>query len=170
MISNIGMEHLEDRRMLATIIVDNFADSLVSDGSISLREAIRAANNDSIADLTEGTQLGSGDDTIVLSAGTYTLSRGSGDDVAINGDLDIDSNITIQGNGATIDANSLDRVLHITGAGSLTLLDVKITGGNQYSGGGIFNQGDLSIYSSEISGNKACCRGWNFKPRQSKHL
>lgn len=52
-------ELLEDRRLLAAIIVDSPSDVAAADGMITLREAILAANEDAIADATEGTQAGS---------------------------------------------------------------------------------------------------------------
>ena len=58
------LEPLEDRRVLATITVDSLLDNTTDDGFITLREAIVAANNDAIADATEGTDAGSGDPII----------------------------------------------------------------------------------------------------------
>ncbi|MBA2447018.1 MAG: hypothetical protein H0V51_03230, partial [Chloroflexi bacterium] len=66
------------------------------------REAVIAANNNS------------GADTINLQGGTYTLTiAGTGEDFAAMGDLDIRGNLTLNGNGSTVDGNDLDRVFHI---------------------------------------------------------
>ncbi len=60
----LRLEPLEDRRLLAVITVDSTADDVAPDGLITLREAVLAANLDRIADAVEGTQAGSGADTI----------------------------------------------------------------------------------------------------------
>ena len=66
--------------------------------SCSLREAIQAANTDAAFG---GCSAGGGDDTITLPAGTYTLTLlGANDDLNQSGDLDIRTNITINGAGA----------------------------------------------------------------------
>lgn len=88
----------------ATFTVTKLGDS--NDGlcnaDCSLREAIRAAN----------AQVGT--DTIVLPAGTLTLSiPGRGENLAAIGDLDITSNVEISGQGVgstTIDGRGIDRV------------------------------------------------------------
>ncbi len=87
---------------LATINVTTFADVIdAGDGVTSLREAVLQAN------------AGSGGDTIVLSAGTYTLSIGASNELAPDatfGDLDILQDVTIVGDSATttiIDASGL---------------------------------------------------------------
>ena len=54
---------------MAIITVDSAADNTTDDGMITFREAIIAANNDAIADPTEGTQAGSGADEIRFAIG-----------------------------------------------------------------------------------------------------
>lgn len=110
-------------------------------------------------------------DTLVLTAGaTYTLTiGGAGEDAAATGDLDITTDITIEGNGATIDASALgDRAFHVLAGGSLTLLDVRITGGTAAdpasaagggSGGAVLNAGTLVAEGSTFSGNDALRAG-----------
>ena len=68
-----------------TITVTTTDDELNGDGDCSLREAIQAANTDSAVDSCPA---GSDADTVVLPAGTYTLT---------SGDLDVSSEITING-------------------------------------------------------------------------
>ncbi len=58
-IRRLRAEPLEDRRLLAVLTVDSLADNTTNDGLITLREAILAANNDAVADATEGVQAGS---------------------------------------------------------------------------------------------------------------
>ena len=136
------------------------------DGDCSLREAIGAANQDTAAD------------TIILGSGTYLLTIGGrGEDNNASGDLDIRSDLTIQGSGADtsiIDgsgfpANNTDRVIHIVyGYGSepftptVTIEDVQITGGdisnttnmvNVCCGGGIRSEGQLTLRNTKITGN-----------------
>ncbi|MDM8566508.1 Calx-beta domain-containing protein [Candidatus Halobeggiatoa sp. HSG11] len=120
----------------------------------SLRQAITAANSTS------------GNDTITLSNTTYELSGSSGNDDNSGGDLDIFSSnnddLTIEGNGATIDGKGIDRVFHIvSGTGTVTMNNLTITGGDTSSestaaGGGIFNNSNnntLVINNSTISDN-----------------
>ncbi|MEQ9481247.1 Ig-like domain-containing protein [Coleofasciculus sp. F4-SAH-05] len=140
-----------------TITVNSTADNLTSgDGLVTLREAIIAANSDGMTDLGE---MGSGIDTIILPAGTYTFALpGTNEDAGLDGDLDITSPIIIQGAGAEttiIDAASIERVLHVLETGTLFLDGVTLTGGNDDDGGGIYNEGTLNVNNTTISGNSA---------------
>ena len=81
-------------------------------------------------------------DTITLGFGTYDLllfnATPVGENLNATGDLDITSEVTIDGQGAnqtSIDANSLDRVLHLLGTEPVELRDLKITGGAAPGGG-----------------------------------
>src|SRR5262245_15641417 len=65
----LRIELLEDRRVLAALVVTSPDDNTTNDGLVTLREAIKAANEDTVADAIEGTQTGSGVDTIQFSAG-----------------------------------------------------------------------------------------------------
>ncbi|MGH2662900.1 MAG: choice-of-anchor Q domain-containing protein [Actinomycetota bacterium] len=113
----------------ATISVTTTADELNSDGDCSLREAIVAANTDAAQDQCTP---GSGPDTIAIPAGTYTLSLGPpGDSNAMNGDLDIRSDVTLDPNGkVVIDGGGLDRVFEVGTSNVLTASDLSIRGGN----------------------------------------
>ncbi|HEY2217113.1 MAG TPA: CSLREA domain-containing protein, partial [Solirubrobacteraceae bacterium] len=95
----------------AQIAVNTSADSLEQDGHCSLREAITAANTDQASGAMLGECVaGQGADTIVLPPGVYTLTRtGSHEDENLKGDLDVHSDLTIQGAGAAstaIDGNA----------------------------------------------------------------
>lgn len=123
-------------------------DSSGADGAISLREAITAANNTS------------GQHTIVLGAGTYTLSiSGSDEDDNITGDLDILGDLVIRGEGArttVIDANDVDRIFHVVAGGTLDVSGISITDGHAPSyGGGIMNQGALTANEITFANNMA---------------
>src|SRR5262252_1472863 len=92
------------------------------DADCSLREAIIAANANPGAHVVLGSNL------------TYTLTIGPRDpDGAIvpgSGDLDITADMTIDGNGSTIDGGGIDRVLDIQGNITVTLNNVTIQHGS----------------------------------------
>src|SRR5438105_616173 len=92
------LEALEDRLVPSTINVTTTADGVPG----SLRAAIIQANSSH------------GHDTIIVPAGTYTLTlAGANEDYAATGDLDIRGDMTISGAGADttiIDGGGLDRV------------------------------------------------------------
>ena len=111
--SSPRLEPLEGRIVLSTFKVNTTLDTVAVDlrtgkdatGHISLRSAIMAAD-------AKG-----GSNTISLKGGTYTLTiAGANEDASATGDLDITSNLTIKGAGASstiIDGNSLDRVIEV---------------------------------------------------------
>ena len=146
------LEHLEDRTVPAIITVTSAADD--GSGGITLREAIQAANTDLSVD---GSTAGSGTDTIQFAAvlvGGQTITLGGTQ-------LLIDSNLTINGPGAsalTIDGNGESVIFKVAGGKTVTISGLTITNGNadegQY-GGGIDNNGTLTISNSTISGNSA---------------
>lgn len=164
----------------ATIVVNTNADNTIAgDGFCTLREAINNANS-TTGDTTAGDCVAGvvGPDTILLPTGTYTLTSGSKLPF-------INSNITIIGVEAetTIieasDCNPVDedtcthhhRVFDVFSAGYLTLEEVtvrhgfgSVEGDGSIDGGGIRNQGNLTISKSIISDNKATYGGgiWNF--------
>jgi hypothetical protein len=95
-------------------------------GVTSLREAVCAANNTA------------GADTISLPAGTFQLTRTGDDNTASNGDLDINSDITVTGAGqastfiqgsssATFTGNMGDKIFGINQDGTFTTLNVTIS-------------------------------------------
>lgn len=147
----------------ATITVNTTADEFdaVPNATCSLREAIQSVNTG--ADFGGCTIVGSGGVTINLPVGTFTLTRnGANENLNATGDLDVTSDITLVGAGATqtrINAASLsprDRVIHVV-SGNLTLQDLTITGGgvgNNASGAGVLNQGtSLTIENSIVHTN-----------------
>lgn len=105
-----------------------------------LRDAVTATN---------GTTT---DDTIIIAAGTYTLTGGALDNGNAVGDLDITKstgNLLIQGagsGGTILDANNLDRIFHIlsTGANTVTIEDLTLRNG--------YVQDDGSGYSEARGG------------------
>ena len=140
----------------ATINVDTRDDGVSNDGHCSLREAISSANLDSAPFNGPGEcQAGSGADTVVLADGApFTLSGAARDDANASGDLDVTSTVTLQGAGAsltTVDANGVDRVIDVLGAGNLTLQGVTITGGRAPVG---LNAGSTSTGSAGAPASK----------------
>ncbi len=103
---------------------DDVVDS--GDGLTSLREAIIQSN------------MGSGGDTISLSAGTYTLAiGGTGENDSDTGDLDIKQDVTIVGAGqhlTIINANGIDRVFEVRDNSNFTIEDFTVAGGSTASG------------------------------------
>jgi CSLREA domain-containing protein len=99
-----------------------------------------------------------GDDTITLPAGVYTLTiAGAGEEAAAAGDLEITSNLTIQGVGnPVIDGNGtilFDRVFHITGPFVVSIVGVDVRGGRAElsAGGGIFVAGAAALTLTNTS-------------------
>jgi len=120
-----------------------------SQTSCTLRGAIMEAN------------LWPGDDTITFSPGlpypvAFALTRIGDDDTALNGDLDITSDLAIQGPGTgqiIIDGNGMDRILHVI-SGSVLITGLNIQNGHARIGGGIYNSGVLVVTHSTISNNR----------------
>jgi CSLREA domain-containing protein len=116
------------------------------DSDCSLREAVIAAN------------AGPGGDTIMIPAGRFRLTLGGiNEDAAATGDLDLTKSTTVTGAGArltVIDGATIDRVLEIGAAASVSISDLTITGGLvQSGGGGILNKGTLSLLRTTVSDN-----------------
>jgi len=158
-----------------TIIVDTNIDSNAppfqlctgAAGDCSLRGAISRAN----ADLANTY-------TIVVPSNIYTLTLpGFGEDNNTTGDLDIQVSLVISGTGAiipTIDANNLDRGVHITGMSHVWIKKVRITNGllpdgvagfpgfQGGSGGGLYNAGSLKLEDCVVMNNRAGNGGPGF--------
>lgn len=153
------VEALESRQLLTDIFVTTTDDAVVSDSVTSLREAVLQANasNDSAF--------------IYLGSGTFTLTMGAGDDVGAVGDLDIFNPnylVTIIGAGhdqTIIDGGGLDRVFHILPGAVVRLENLTIQGGQTTeSGGGIRNEGSLSLTGVKLLNNVSGSEGgaiWN---------
>lgn len=135
----------------------NPGDGVCADSAdrCSLRAAVQEANasGGGEIDLQRGT-------TYVLTVG------GTGEDAAAAGDLDVTSGISVDGHGATVDANGIDRVFHVTGGAALRVQDLTITGGvangmptPANSGGGVLNAGELVVNRSVVTGNTATRAG-----------
>jgi CSLREA domain-containing protein len=153
----------------STSIVVNTTEDVKkgNDGRCSLREAIIAANSDKQSGGKPGEcAAGSGADTIILPAGAYILSRtdAGNEDASQTGDLDIFSDVTIEGAGfgeTIIDASGItDRAFHILSGNvemsGVTIAKVGIFAGN---GAGIHNSGNLTLLNSTVDGTHASGSG-----------
>jgi CSLREA domain-containing protein len=148
----------------ATIVVNTTDDELNSDGDCSLREAIHAANIDTAV---SGCAAGDGADTITLPAGYYTLTiPGTDEENNVTGDLDINSYLTINGDGegstiiqaGTNSTNGIDQVLDVHAGFVVEINDVRIRYGSLADiqcGGGIRNDGTLTLNNTRVSSNTA---------------
>jgi CSLREA domain-containing protein len=144
-----------------TIAVTTTADEFGSSPGCALREAVQAANTDAAFGGCRG---GNGPDTIALEEGeVYGRSLdGNGEDANMMGDLDVASRLEIRavGGRATLNANAMDRVLHVLPGGNLSLSKLVITGASEtypsalVDGTGIFNGGELNVTRSRIVGNE----------------
>ncbi len=149
-----------------------------TDGLISLREAVCAANGTAGPDEITFTDLAGSPDL-------YTLAlAGKGEEAAATGDLDITEELTIQGNGqaetiiqAGTDAtNGIDRVFHILRYFAATFEGVTIRYGRATDsgfpnsvGGGIWNDGGtVHLTNSTVSGNTANYGGGIYQYRNFK--
>ncbi|HEX6261428.1 MAG TPA: choice-of-anchor Q domain-containing protein [Actinomycetota bacterium] len=148
----------------ASIVVTQTDDSESGPGC-TLRQAIRAANANApvLFCFHPGT---SAPDTIVLPAGTYALSQAGVDDTAEDGDLDIADDLTIVGAGAAdtiIDATDMtnERAFQVLSGVTATISGVTITGGrdNGFSGGGVLNQGTLTLDGVRVTENETSATG-----------
>ena len=93
----LSFDQLEARHLLATLVVNSAADLPVdlSDGVVTLRDAIHAANTDTL--VAPGAETGSGADTITFDGSVF---NGVGDNSLIRlteGELEITDALTIDG-------------------------------------------------------------------------
>lgn len=127
----------------------NPGDGVCADagGNCTLRAAVMESN-----------ALG-GAHTLTLPAGTYNLTAaGANEDACLTGDLDVTSQLTINGNSALntfIDGNGGDRVFHILAAGTVNFSQVTVQGGlvTQGFGGGILNLGTVDFSYCTVQDN-----------------
>ena len=118
-------------------------------------------------------------DVITLTNSTYTLTAADNATDDSNGlpmiaDAAVAGTLRINGNGATIERSSADgtpnfRILEVASGGSLTLDSITLTNGHfSYAGvgGGISNEGSLTLVNSTVSGNSADYGGGIVNSRQ----
>ncbi len=145
-------------------VVTSLADVVASDGVVTLREALEAANTNSAvtADVIAGSDTET--DRITFDQAALQAEAGAGNPLTIilgGTQLEITDDVEIVGLGRdilTIDANDTNRVINISGAGTeATLSGLTITGGNTTSsGGGIYiDDGNVTLMNSAVSENIA---------------
>ena len=142
------------------ILVTTEEDSDSNDGLCSLREAIQAANTDTVIDTC---MAGAGNDRILfgLSSATYPLSlSGVNEEVNGSGDLDILASVTIIGCGhanTVVDGLSADRVIDVQSEGVVRIENLSIYGGliSEGFGGGIRAQSTLELAGVNFEANHA---------------
>ncbi len=136
-----------------TITVNTLLDpGSTGDHLCGLREAIANANAE--ADTTMGDcAAGTGNDTIVFSlSGTIALASGL---PSIQHTLEIDGT----GQTITVDGGGASRVF-LNFSGALTLNNLTIANGHSTgNGGGVFNNGPLTVINSTFVGNSAAAGG-----------
>ncbi|MEB3358153.1 MAG: choice-of-anchor Q domain-containing protein [Synechococcales bacterium] len=128
------------------------ADGSVTDGDVSLRDAIAAIAPGGTITFADDLVSGSNNGTITLALGELLIDKS----LKINGDLNNDANPDI-----TIDANQQSRVFNIdngTGASvDISLEGLTITGGRTLNygenGGGIYTLESLTLTNSRILDN-----------------
>ncbi len=133
--------------VLATLTVTTLIDENDGIGNLSLREAIASANSgDTITFATSG--------VIILTLGQLTVNKS----LTIDGDLDDNKtpNITINGNNLSRILNINDSIANLANVtiDGLTLTGGLLTGASN-RGAGIFNQENLTLTNSIITGNTA---------------
>ena len=140
----------------ATFTVDSTADAVDStpgDGVCATAGAVctlRAA--------IQETNALPGPNKIFVPAGKYALTiPGNGEEAAATGDLDITDDLTIGGAGAPVtylDASVMgDRVFHVMSGTTVEFASVTIAGGIELLGGGILNEGTLTLDWSTVQFN-----------------
>ena len=111
-----------------------------------------------------------GEDTIILSPGTYTLALGGREeDGAATGDLDItETTLNIIGSGTAqtfIDGAQIDRIFHVLPGVTLNLSNLTLLHGNASTtdnGGAILNQGTVALRNVQVLDSSAARGGAIF--------
>ncbi|MBM3969023.1 MAG: hypothetical protein FJ302_04030, partial [Planctomycetes bacterium] len=111
-----------------------------------------------------------GEDTIILSPGTYSLTlSGREEDAAATGDLDItETTLNIIGSGTDqtfIDGGQVDRIFQVMPGVTLNLSNLTLLNGNASTtdnGGAIRNQGTVSLRNVQVLDSSAARGGGLF--------
>lgn len=147
----------------ATFSVNDTADAVdinvgngvcaTASGTCTLRAALQEANTGAVTD------------TIVLAAGTHTLTiAAAGSNPVSSGDLNVTAPVAITGAGADttiITGQNNDRIFNFTKtSGGSTLSHLSITSGvSTTTGGGIFAKASLTLDTVSVNNNSATFTG-----------
>lgn len=157
-----NLQQLEPRLLLSgtTYVVDSLLDTVASDGQLTLREAIEAANtNAAVEDAAAGSATEEDQitfDSALFSSGPVTITLG-GSEILITDEL------SIAGPGQnlfTIDANQGSRIFNINVADiPVSISDLSFTNGRIGYGGAIANKGQLTLINTHFHNNTATLNG-----------
>jgi len=148
------LQHLEPRVLLTSYVVNTLSDTIAVDGQLSFREAITAA----VSGAGSGDALvGSASNTIFFDP-SLTASPATLDLTTLLPDLS--GTLTITGPGSdklTINRNSAStfRIFNVAAGARVTIQGLKITNGLASTGGGIQNQGSLTLSGVWLANNVA---------------
>ena len=159
-------EYLEPRLLLSgtEYIVDTLADIVASDGVVSLREALEAANTNTAVttDVLAGSAVEADAITFDMVALQAEAGVGNPPVIVLGGtELTISDDLDLTGPGAellTIDAADGSRVINVTGSETdAALAGLTLMGGFTWDGGGgIYNDsGTVTLSNSTVSGSEA---------------
>ncbi len=133
------------RFIVSTLVDENDGDYSIRD--LSLREALALAADEVSYP---------GTDEITFDASLFADGPAT---ITLDGtELTLDSDVTIDGPGAellAIDADGRSRVFGVSESITATIDGLTITGGLAEEGGGIYNNGTLTVIGSTLSGNSA---------------
>lgn len=154
----LKVERMEERNLLASLVVNSLGDGPVdwNDGSVTLRDALAWAADGS----NPGTDEISFDDSLNLNAvaGEITLT---------DGQLVIDSDVTINGPGVSqlaVNADAKSRVLFVQSNVAAAIKGITLTNGiADLRGGGVYNSGDLLLSETVVANSRT--RFWTPAPQ-----
>jgi len=147
------------------VTFNDAADAAVGDGRVDTNASLADGEQRSLRSAIQTANALTGDDTILLATGAYTLTIGGpvGENAAASGDLDITDttgSLTIRGQGVTetvIDAGGLFRVFHVLDGATLILENLTVRGGfvtGSDDGAGLRNDGGtVTLNNVRITGN-----------------
>ncbi len=154
-----SVEQLEPRLLLSgtSYIVTSLADVVASDGVVTLREAIEAANTNTAVTADVPAGILGGTDTIGFDAGLWAAGPAM---IVLGGtELTVTDRLAIEGPGGgklTISGNFTSGVLYCDAA-DLSLTGLRISRGYAYMGGGICNyEGTVTLTGCEVTYNNGC--------------
>ena len=134
--------------------IDDVATEISSDDEISLQADISTSSN--FTNLQESITNAGEDDVISL---TGDIIKSDDEKTSFTNGITIDKDITINGNGYTIDANNDGRIFTVAEGVTLILNNINLINGNSDYGGAIYNNGTLNANDVTFDNNTAVYRG-----------